>query len=154
MPVPPTNGTNGSNATNGTFCPPNVTNVTNFTNITNVTVPVDEGLPDMGHCPTPYRAVATDARTVEIHLPPLPPSPSPSPSALHRRRLDRRLGALYEAFPPFLPLPTRGSVEVLEPSTPPEATEDDVRANETSLVLRLTGDMWRRARSTSSAPRG
>ena len=34
-----------------------------------------------GHCPTPYRAVATDARTVEIHLPPLPASPSPSPSA-------------------------------------------------------------------------
>ena len=51
-------------------------------------------------------------------------------------------GRSYEAFPPFLLLPTRGSVEVLESSTLPEATEDDVRANETSLVLRLTGDTW------------
>ena len=144
VPVPPTNGTNGSNATNGTFCPPNVTNVTNFTNVTNVTVPVDEGPPDMGHCPTPYRAVATDARTVEIHLPPLPAFAVAEPERV-RFTVDGSTvvsGRSYEAFPPFLLLPTRGSVEVLESSTLPEATEDDVRANETSLVLRLTGDTW------------
>ena len=118
--------------------------MTNFTNITNVTVPVDEGPPDMGHCPTPYRAVATDARTVEIHLPPLPAFAVAEPERV-RFTVDGSTvvsGRSYEAFLPFLLLPTRGSVEVLEASTLPEATEDDVRANETSLVLRLTGDTW------------
>ena len=99
-------------------------------------------------CPTDLRIVALDAHTLSISLPPIAAYNISEPESVLVTvpASIARSGRSYAAWPPLVLLPQRGSA-VLERrdgagSSLLEADETLLRANATSLVIRLEGDEW------------
>ena len=104
-----------------------------------------EELEPLRDCPSPYRLVAVDSRTVALSMPPVPQYGISYPEEVALLVPGSAVASrqTYEAFPRFTLQPRRGALQlVAENSTLQTMSEVQLRDNASTLVLRLTGDEW------------
>ena len=104
-----------------------------------------EELVPLRDCPSPYRLVAVDSRTVALSMPPVPQYGISYPEEVALSVPGSAVASrqTYEAFPRFTLQPSRGALQLVSASsTLQQMSEVQLRANASTLVLRLTGDEW------------